>query len=470
MITGASKNLPNATNASGVRPTTVALEQQGPSVDQGNQPATATQEPEGLSQTEQPQTTTDPVETRLETDNEQRTRQAGQNAVGGENTQNPASPSNPRSTRNSAPRAGLATQQTQQTQQAQQAGQVSQNAANPPGGFIAQAGDLTEAREQEIVRANGGRGVLVPYGRYDPTAEPLVIVHGVRGAPSNMRGIIDRYSDPNHPDRAPGERPRQVYIYYYDDRRSSVPAAGRDLANHVGRIGERHRVDHNRSNDPNVRQRVQIVGHSMGGIVSREAMNQLSQRATARNFDGVDLVSIDTPWHGHAGNGPTARQIGERYSWGTMGSRHPNMQQLNRQPLPSGWTMNQIEASEVRSDPRANITDGYPEYSDAATRRMVRHIRGDRNALRGRPRLQNMMSALQADQDYPELRRRIMQQQDVTPDEFRQMVQQHAVPRIEGHHSHDAMVGRGRRRRMHRGVLDNPALLPELDRTLERNF
>lgn len=55
---------------------------------------------------------------------------------------------------------------------------------------------------------------------------------------------------------------------------------------------------------------VTIVGHSLGGIIARQALNELALGVGQgiEQFGRVRLVAVDSPWHGYAG--PADRGVG----------------------------------------------------------------------------------------------------------------------------------------------------------------
>lgn len=139
--------------------------------------------------------------------------------------------------------------------------------------------NLNEPTEQEVLRRQGPS--LVAYGRFDPRARPVVLVHGMSGSGEEMTTLADRLS-------AEG---RQVYVYQYNDRGDFTTVSGEHLARELrGLYARTQQRD----------QPLDIVAHSMGGIVSRVALNTLAQAGDERGgFPSVRVHTLDTPLAGY---------------------------------------------------------------------------------------------------------------------------------------------------------------------------
>ena len=149
---------------------------------------------------------------------------------------------------------------------------------------------LDEASEAELLQQSGGTGVLAAYRGFDPERPVVVLVYGAQGAPDDMRDIAD----------ALDQRGMQVMFFAYDDRGTRTHTSGDQLASQLENL--RAQYGDNAS--------VDIVAHSMGGHVSRSALNTLQQPgwyegrtiggANPRaGFDHVRLRTLDTAWTGY---------------------------------------------------------------------------------------------------------------------------------------------------------------------------
>ncbi len=146
---------------------------------------------------------------------------------------------------------------------------------------------LNEATEQEVLRQRGPS--LVAYGRFDPRARPVVLVHGIMGSGEEMSTWADRLT-------AEG---RQVYVFQYDDRGDYTTVSGQHLARELRGLWARtqHRD-----------QPLDIVAHSMGGLVSRVALNTLAESGVERaGFPSVRVQALDTPLAGYPHEAPMMR-------------------------------------------------------------------------------------------------------------------------------------------------------------------
>lgn len=153
---------------------------------------------------------------------------------------------------------------------------------------------LHEARERALLDGAGRSVVLAALEDFDARKPPVVLVHGIAGSADDLRDLAARL-------RAAG---RQVLIAFYDDKGTRVPANGAALAAELAAVRARHYAEG---------RPLDIVGYSMGGIVTRCALNTLEDpqwldagaagAAVPRaGFGRVRVLTIDTPWEG--GGGP----------------------------------------------------------------------------------------------------------------------------------------------------------------------
>jgi len=155
---------------------------------------------------------------------------------------------------------------------------------------ILTAADLDEAAERRLLRETDNALRLLPYRDFDPNRPPVVLVHGINGASQDLKDMAERL-------RAGG---RQVFFAVYADRGRETVDNGRHLAEALVDLRQRYYP----ANTP-----LDIVAHSMGGIVSRAALNYLQDptwldskaplTAIPRaGFGHVRLRTLDTPWDG----------------------------------------------------------------------------------------------------------------------------------------------------------------------------
>jgi pimeloyl-ACP methyl ester carboxylesterase len=163
-----------------------------------------------------------------------------------------------------------------------------------------------------MVEAGGGIYFLE---EYDPSKIPILFVHGATGSPANWKYLaaqIDR-------------RKFQPWFAYY-------PAAP-----HLDRIGDqivralsslqvKHRFD-----------RLILIAHSMGGLVTRAALDYVMQNlSTGRQVRVPLFLSISTPWDGVA-----SATYGVKYApvvapmWEDMAPGSAFLTALPKTPVPS---------------------------------------------------------------------------------------------------------------------------------------
>jgi hypothetical protein len=389
------------------------------------------------------------------------------------------------------------------------------DASAVPGRRVLGPMDLTEVAEGALVKRNGGKGVLLPYGGFDAAADPLIIVHGMLGSAIELKKIIDRYVGESAIPK------KQVYIFLYDDLRRSIDRSGDDLAQEIEKLRValleyREPVSGDKAtsgagaasgDDPASDEKfaVEIIAHSMGGIVSRAALNSMTAPAwfsgtntdersqplaNTDNFEAVELVTIDSPWSGGAYRSPASPARGprrkverrqNRWTIGDMVAKSPLMQDLHEAQLDENVELHSFEAAEdgpgrvrhfrtlrnlddaqmlklrdfVLLGDRAFAANGEPT---AELNQLL--ARGERpgQLRRGDPALLNQFLALSEEASYPELKGAIERESEALeredkqlgPAEVRTLVQQHILV-MEGNHV---------------TVLDNPKLHEAINHAL----
>ena len=177
--------------------------------------------------------------------------------------------------------------------------------ANPL--FTAEAGTEGLWTAEASLRAGGiGIWFVEPW---DPQRIPVVFVNGIGGSPADFRHLI------RHLDR----RRFQAWFYHYP---SGLPLE-RSAAGLAGGLTYLHR----RLGFP----RMDLVAHSMGGLVTRGALPRLAEEGVpVRRF-----VSISTPWGGHEAASSGVRHLRHPVpAWKDMVPGSAYQKQLFRKPLP----------------------------------------------------------------------------------------------------------------------------------------
>lgn len=243
---------------------------------------------------------------------------------------------------------------------------------HPDGTIALEAlGDLTQ---HALARANGG-GVLLRLAGGDPARPPLVLVHGLNGSGADVRDIAARFLAQGRP----------VHVFVYDSEGQSVTRSSTLLAHELTRLRAT-------TGSP----RLDLVGHSMGGLVARAALNELD----APGFEAVNLRMLDSPVEAMAHGVPGwlypiaaffMRLLGFRAQIDMM-SRSDFFANLHR-PLPAGTDVRLHMSShsapnwDVRSLPeldddeltrlRATVLDGAALPEASRSWHLLRALRED---------------------------------------------------------------------------------------------
>lgn len=273
--------------------------------------------------------------------------------------------------------------------------------------------DLTEEEERRRTIAVG-RGHLVAWQRWDADATPLVLVHGIRDCASALIPLARAF-----------EATHQVLFFIYEDVDRYLDRSADDLARGLVHI-DAARGGHGH---------VQMIAHSMGGIVARASLNSLVdprwfptqhapkldgaaeavagtasarrlERAHARDFGRIDLVTLDTPWHGFIDAPISVRnRMRTPSSLGDMVASSAMFSALFHVPWPDTFGVDYIEAHNGWAGEVSDKMLGLAERADADLPGLVSLI------LDGtRPpdaMLRNQLAALRAERDYPGLLQRL---------------------------------------------------------------
>lgn len=105
-------------------------------------------------------------------------------------------------------------------------------------------------------------------------AEPMILVHGMSGSAQNFVNLLPA---------VPKISQYQLFYFAYDDLHRSLKRSALELARGIRKLRS---------------PRVTILAHSMGGLVTREAMNLLAKSSQAEYLPEIHVIAIDSPWHG----------------------------------------------------------------------------------------------------------------------------------------------------------------------------
>lgn len=317
------------------------------------------------------------------------------------------------------------------------------------GASILTSLDLNRAEASHLLELNAGRGVLLAYQDLLPARKEIVIfVHGLHGSVKDFEAIAAKL-------RLRADR--QLYFFLYDDTGRYLDRSALDLARAL--VVLREEVLANKS------PRVRLIGHSMGGIVARAAMNWLADpgwssssgpnEAAARGVTGLQasqfaqlsLTAIDTPWHGFEPAPRALRQLVPfEMSAVDMASQSTVLQRVNQVRLPAQFSVHLIDAK--NPEHRTDWVRGINELDDAELDQVRSAI--VTGSLIEEPTLRNLVSALMASAEFPALWARTRAEAStagLSPWGLRDLIAQ-AVRSFEGDHL---------------SVLHNPLLLALLD-------
>jgi pimeloyl-ACP methyl ester carboxylesterase len=160
---------------------------------------------------------------------------------------------------------------------------------------------------------NVGAGVYF-LEEYDPHKIPILFVHGAMGHPANWKHLISTL-----------DRSRfQPWLVYYPTA-PHLDRLARGLVRAIAALQVKYRFS-----------RLILVAHSMGGLVTRAAINYAMQDAASQRVVHLPaFVSISSPWNGHS-----AAAAGVKYapvvapSWEDMAPGSPFLTQLPQTALP----------------------------------------------------------------------------------------------------------------------------------------
>lgn len=185
-------------------------------------------------------------------------------------------------------------------------------------------GEIASVEEKRFAPETGEEGMWSPHSAllagdlglyfcepYDPARTPVVFVHGIGGSPRDFATILKGLDRSKY----------QAWFFRYPSgfrlgKASGALASMLDLT--MRRTGA---------------EKIDVVAHSMGGLVAREAILELSAKR-----DGAPVgkfISISTPWGGHQAAEKGVRSL--RYpvpSWIDLVPGSPFLTKLWQRPLP----------------------------------------------------------------------------------------------------------------------------------------
>ncbi len=176
--------------------------------------------------------------------------------------------------------------------------------------FSADNGSLGMWKPRQFMKKiDSGVYFLTPYHN---NKIPVLFVHGVGGNPAEWRTMAEGLDSQHY----------QAWFFYYPSG-LRLPLLGEVLAKTIEQLHQRYRFD-----------KMALVAHSMGGLVSRAAINELT-RAGHGNYI-YRYITMSTPWDGH-----DLAAKGVKYSpviipcWYDMAVGSPFLRHLFDTPLPA---------------------------------------------------------------------------------------------------------------------------------------
>jgi pimeloyl-ACP methyl ester carboxylesterase len=147
-------------------------------------------------------------------------------------------------------------------------------------------------------------------GPFDPSKTPVLFVHGAAGSPQDWRFAMERID----------RRRYQPWFYFYP---SGMPLddSADALDDGIHYLHQRYRID-----------RMIVVAHSMGGLVSRRFILDHLERPDAVSIP--TFITFSSPWGGHEAAEMGVRRAPEVVpSWRDMSRRSPFLNRLYQDKL-----------------------------------------------------------------------------------------------------------------------------------------
>jgi len=177
--------------------------------------------------------------------------------------------------------------------------------------FSAEVGEMGMWRPFEFLQQYGyGIYFLEPY---DPHKLPVLFVYGIAGSFQEWRPVVEKMD----------RRKYQPWFFQYPSG-VRLDKSARGLAGLLLLLRQQYRFE-----------RMAVVAHSMGGLVSRGAIQRAVNQA-GTNFI-PNFITISTPWGGHE-----AAELGVKHldfpvpSWYDMATGSDYLKEILARPLPPG--------------------------------------------------------------------------------------------------------------------------------------
>jgi pimeloyl-ACP methyl ester carboxylesterase len=161
--------------------------------------------------------------------------------------------------------------------------------------------------------AEAGYGVYF-LEEFDPHKIPVLFVHGALGTPRDFAFLVSRLD----------RRRFQPWLVYYPTA-LDLSTTARSINRLLFRLHAQYDFDE-----------IALVAHSMGGLVSRAAINQVTAHLPGRRLVALPaFVTISTPWNGHK-----AAALGAEHapvpapSWSSMSPGSEFLRELRETKLP----------------------------------------------------------------------------------------------------------------------------------------
>lgn len=177
--------------------------------------------------------------------------------------------------------------------------------------FSSEVGEMGMWKPFEFVQRYGfGVYFMEPY---DPNRTPVLFVYGISGSPQDWRSILEKIDRRKH----------QLWFFQYPSG-IRLDKAANGLSSALLLLKQEHGFNH-----------IDVVAHSMGGLVSRGAI-QRTISLTGTNFI-PHFVTISTPWGGHQAAELAVKHLDFPVpSWRDMAPGSDYLKAILSKPLPLG--------------------------------------------------------------------------------------------------------------------------------------
>jgi pimeloyl-ACP methyl ester carboxylesterase len=177
--------------------------------------------------------------------------------------------------------------------------------------FSVEVGEMSMWQPYKFIEQEGfGIYFLEPYSS---SKIPVLFVYGIGGSPQDWRTIFQKMDRKKY----------QLWFYQYPSG-FHLDKSANALANSLILLKQRYGFE-----------QMDVVSHSMGGLVSRGAIQRAANLAKT-NFV-AHFISISTPWGGHEAAGRGVKYMNYPVpSWQDMVPGSPYQKEILSKPLPAG--------------------------------------------------------------------------------------------------------------------------------------